>query len=137
MGEPAFLNWEGRKIPTSQVILAHQTQAGGKKFSSTVAREYHRTPAGRRGVRVTRDERVRLIQASPLAIISTNAEGASLAGMRRRSGSSAGGKKSCWAKSPPVIPEDWQGRFSDIHGRRLRGDLGVASEREKGSRSYP
>jgi two-component system cell cycle sensor histidine kinase/response regulator CckA len=38
-GESAVLNSEGREIPVSQVIVAHQAQVGNRRFISTVMRD--------------------------------------------------------------------------------------------------
>jgi PAS domain S-box-containing protein len=76
-------------------------------------------------LRVARDKFRDLIQASPLPIISTDTAG------RLTSWNAAAERTFGWRKDevlgnfPPMVPEDWQGRFSEIHGRQLRGDLGV------------
>jgi len=38
-GESTVLNWEGRKVPVSQVIVAHRSPVGDVRFISTVMRD--------------------------------------------------------------------------------------------------
>jgi PAS domain S-box-containing protein len=74
-GETAFLSRRGEKIPTSQVVIAHQDPKGKVEFFSSIARDITESKRAAEALQEANSRLQTLVQASPLAIIALNLEG--------------------------------------------------------------
>jgi diguanylate cyclase (GGDEF)-like protein/PAS domain S-box-containing protein len=73
-GEEAFLGPDGREIPVWQVIVAHQSEDGTVDRFSTIARDMTERNRYEEELRRLNETLRALVQASPLAIVTVDAE---------------------------------------------------------------
>ena len=73
-GEEAFLGPDGREIPVWQVIVAHKEEDGAVEHFSTIARDMTERNRYEEELRRLNGTLTALVQASPLAIVTIDAE---------------------------------------------------------------
>jgi diguanylate cyclase (GGDEF)-like protein/PAS domain S-box-containing protein len=127
-GEEAFLGPDGREIPVWQVIVAHQGEDGAVEHFSTIARDMTERNRYEEELRTLNATLKALIEASPLAIVTTDAEG------RVTLWSPAAERTFGWkaeevlGQRPAIVPEDKLDEHVALLQRVLAGERFIGIE---------
>jgi diguanylate cyclase (GGDEF)-like protein/PAS domain S-box-containing protein len=127
-GEEAFLDPQGREIPVWQVIVAHKGEDGAVEHFSTIARDMTERNRYEEELRTLNETLKALVEASPLAIVTTDAEG------RATLWSPAAERTFGWkaeeilGQLPPFVPEDKWDEHTALRQRVLAGERFIGIE---------
>ncbi len=127
-GEEAFLGPDGREIPVWQVIVAHQGEDGAVEHFSTIARDMTERNRYEGELRTLNATLKALVEASPLAIVTTDAEG------RVTLWSPAAERTFGWkteevlGQCPSIVPEDKVDEHMALRQRVLAGERFIGIE---------
>jgi diguanylate cyclase (GGDEF)-like protein/PAS domain S-box-containing protein len=127
-GEEAFLGPQGREIPVWQVIVAHQGEDGAVEHFSTIARDMTERNRYEEELRTLNATLKALVEASPLAIVTTDAEG------RATLWSPAAERTFGWkaeevlGQFPPIVPDDKGDEHTALRQRVLAGERFIGIE---------
>ncbi len=127
-GEEAFLGPDGREIPVWQVIVAHRSEDGAVDRFSTIARDMTERNRYEEELRRLNETLKALVQASPLAIVTVDAESRVTLWSPAAESTFGWREEEVLGQRLPIVPDDKWDEHVALRQRVLAGERFIGIE---------
>jgi diguanylate cyclase (GGDEF)-like protein/PAS domain S-box-containing protein len=127
-GEEAFLGPDGREIPVWQVIVAHPGEDGAVDRFSTIARDMTERNRYEEELRRLNETLKALVQASPLAIVTVDAESRVTLWSPAAESTFGWREEEVLGERLPIVPDDKWDEHVALRQRVLAGERFIGIE---------